>query len=236
MACRIYEREVVWTIKKDIMNQIQKSLYAKHEIAGSILFEDTTCKNGVCNKISNVLRMNNGEGSSVVTPYGIINFHTHPKIAYDGEEAVYGWPSGEDMGVCIEFAKNGNLVHIVFALEGAYVITVINKVNKPMINRIIKLLQITHGFRSKDQDTQKKNFIEFCKINGKTTVDIWIKFINTLTPKKVTEMYNANFNKSVKLPTDNNLIYDVKLVSYGDPFKFNAKFVESACHSKSFYG
>lgn len=236
MTCRIYRKRVQWTIKKDIMNRIQKSFGAEDEVAGSILFDDVSCKNGICNKISKDLILNNGDGSSVVTPYGIVNFHTHPKLAYEGQNAVYGWPSGEDMGVCIEFAKNGNLVHIVFTLEGAYVITVINKVNKPMINRIIKLLQITHGFRSKDQDTQKKKIIEFCKINGRTTVDIWIKFINTLTPKKVTEMYNDNFDKKVKVPTDNNLIYDVKLVSYGDPFNFEANFIESDCHTKSFYG
>lgn len=237
MTCRIYNKKVKWTIKKDIMDNIKSAFEAEDEIAGSILFEDTTCKNGTCNKISKVLKMNNGDGSSVITPYGIINFHTHPKIAYDGEQAVYGWPSGEDMGVCIEFANMGNLVHIVFTLEGAYVINVTNNnINKTMLKRIVKLLCLTHIFRSKDQKTQKENFVEFSNIKGKTTKDIWIKFINTLTPKKVTEMYNTNFKKNVSVSSDNNLIYKVKLVSYAEPFNFNANFVESSCHSKSFYG
>lgn len=237
MTCRIYRKRVQWTIKNDMMNEIQRSFDAEDEVAGSILFDDVSCKNGICNKISKDLKLNNGDGSSVVTPYGIVNFHTHPKIAYKGQDAVYGWPSGEDMEVCIDFAKNGNLVHIVFTLEGAYVITVINKdISKQVTIRIKKLLQLTHVFRSSNQRQQKKDFIEMTGIKENTTKDIWIKFINTLTPEKVTKMYNREFDKEVKVPKDNNLIYNVKLVSYGDPFNFRANFIESACHTKSFYG
>jgi hypothetical protein len=237
MSCKIYEKEVVWTIKNDIISKILSNFTKEYEIAGSILFEDSTCKNGICNKISKELKLNHGEESSVVTPRGIVNFHTHPESAYKGENAKYGWPSGEDMEVCIDFAKMGNLVHIVFSLEGAYVISVLNKnINKTLSKRIKKLLQLTHVFRSEDQKNQRKEFIEFSKISAEKTFEIWIKFINTLTPKKITEMYNKNFKKNVKVPSDNNLIYNVKLLSYGNSFKFKAGFIDSACHSESFYG
>ena len=105
--CSISKKKVEWTIEPEFLKKIKTSLNKdKDEKAGVLLFEDYDCKSGVCNKKSTKYRINNGDGPSVYTPRGIINFHTHPRSAYLGEDAVYGWPSGEDMHQNINFAKN----------------------------------------------------------------------------------------------------------------------------------
>ena len=113
--CTPVEKQVVWSLNEKFMKMIYKSLYNDtFEIAGKIFFEDHSCNKTTCNKKIKDYIISKGNGSSVLTPFGIVNFHTHPKSAYNGENAKYGWPSGEDMAQSLEFAEKGCLVHLVF--------------------------------------------------------------------------------------------------------------------------
>ena len=239
--CTIYKNKVKWVISEDFITKIKKSLKTdSDEKAGVLLFEDNKddCKGNVCNKKSTKFKINNGNGSSVFTPHGVINFHTHPKTAYEGQDAKYGWPSGEDMAQTIEFAKKNNLVHIVFTLEGAYVINV-KKIILKKDNKILEsVLKQTHKFRSSNQTKQYSNFKEFLqdviKSNKRTTVNLWLDLINSLSLKLLYTLYNKHNNKKLKIPDDDDKIFDVKLIKLKNNLTFSANFVEEACHLKSF--
>ena len=155
--CTINKKKVEWTIDSTFINEIKQSLkYDKDEIAGVLLFEDTDCKAGTCNKKSTEFVIKRGDGASVYTPNGIINFHTHPNSCYESENAVYGWPSGEDMSQVIHFAKIGNMIHIVFSKEGAYVIKV-NTLLKPKDIKILeKIFKMTHVIKMSTQTEHKE--------------------------------------------------------------------------------
>jgi len=238
--CTPTKQEVVWTLDEKFMNKIYNSIRNdKYEIAGKILFKDIECKNGVCNKIIDDYTIKNGNKSSVYTPYGIINFHTHPASAYKGENAKYGWPSGEDMGQCLEFADIGSLVHLVFTLEGTYVINVMKtNINKKQRQILEDVLKMTHIFRTGNQNEQLKNFKEFLNkpTSRKITTNIWLDFVNNLTLKELYKIYNSFNNTKLKIPENTDQIFNVQLVKNEKIVKFKAFFVNYKCHYKSFYG
>lgn len=233
--CTIQKNKVKWTINKPFLDKIKKSLLNdKYEIAGSLLFKDYNCNEGICDKKSSKFTVVNGQDSSVMTPRGIINYHTHPVIAYNSENAVYGWPSGEDMGQCINFAKDNTLIHIVFSLEGAYVIYVKYILNYSDTKLLENLFKYTHVFRSDDQDKQFNDFKKFNRKlglnpnNKKNTVQLWLQLVNNITTNKL-----YSFNHKNKKGNDNK-IFEVKLLSFKDTLTFNAYFVNGTCHAKSF--
>lgn len=232
--CTIQKTKVKWTIDKPFLDKIKSSLLNdKHEVAGSLLFTDYDCKDGVCNKKSSKFTLVNGNGTSVMTPRGIINYHTHPIIAYRSENAVYGWPSGEDMTQCINFAKDNTLVHIVFSLEGAYIIHIKN-ILKPAESKLLeRLFKQTHIFRSEDQTEQLKDFKNFMKNNGfntnsKTTLQLWLRLANNITTNKLFSIFNKN-----KQGTDDK-IFEVKLINITNKLTFDAYYITEMCHTKSF--
>ena len=233
--CTVSKKKVTWNIDQEFIKKIKKSLKNdKNEIAGVLLFTDTNCNNGVCNKKSTEFKINEGSGSSVYTPNGIINFHTHPKSCYVSENTVYGWPSGEDMAQCINFAKEGTLIHIVFSLEGAYAIGVNKILNKKDIKVLEDVLKTTHVFRSKNQYTQLKNFKKKFNVSGRNTKDIWLKIVNKLTLRKLYTLYNLFNDKCTKVPDDDENIFEVNLIPINNKMKFNAKYISEVCHIKSF--
>ena len=244
--CSVYENKVKWEISKDILNRIRHSLkHDSDEIAGVLLFSDTNmCIDGTCDKKSTDFRINNGDGASVSTPHGIINFHTHPKKCYIDVGAVCGWPSGEDMRQTIEFARENNLVHIVFTLEGAYVINVKNVISLKDSKIMEKIFKETHIFRSSDQETQKKNFKRFLKpiIKGgpRTNINMWLNLANNLTLKTLYILYNDFYglvgNKKLKIPMNDDKIFSVELVKIKNNMKFTAGYITESCHVKSFRG
>ena len=121
--CSKSEKKVTWMIDKKFISGIEESLWKdKYEIAGSLLFKDINCNGDTCDKQFFKDYRVKGEKSSVRTPKGIINYHTHPWQCYKDEGTAYGWPSGEDMAMNMYYAKQGTMVHIVFTLEGSYVI------------------------------------------------------------------------------------------------------------------
>lgn len=233
--CTISKKRVKWSIEPEFIKQIKTSLNNdKDEIAGTLLFTDVNCKDGLCDKKSTKYKINNGNGASVLTPSGIINFHTHPRSAYNSQNAVFGWPSGEDMAMCMQFAKEGTLVHIVFTLEGAYII----KVNKILSEKDLRILEDvfkdTHVFRSKNQTTQLKKFRETFHVSGKTTKDMWLKVANGMTLNKLYTLYNLINDKKLKVPENNDNIYEVSLANINKTLTFNANYVPEICHLKSF--
>jgi hypothetical protein len=82
-----------------------------------------------------------GSKDSVYTQNHVINYHTHPLSAYNDGKTVWGWPSGEDIRESIKFALSGNKSHIVFSVEGIYVL----QVNSCKIEKIKKLTDVERG-------------------------------------------------------------------------------------------
>jgi hypothetical protein len=91
----------------------------KNEMAGSFTFDDDR------HFVSNgVIFAPAGSTTSVKTPNALVNFHTHPLSAYQQNTSVYGWPSGEDFREAIRFSLKGNHTHVVFTLEGIYLVQI----------------------------------------------------------------------------------------------------------------
>jgi len=233
--CTISKKRVKWSIDPEFIKQIKTSLNNdKDERAGVLLFTDVNCKNGVCDKTSTKFRINKGNGASVYTPSGIINFHTHPRSAYMGEGAVYGWPSGEDMRQCINFAKDGTLIHIVFTLEGAYIIKINKILNQKDAKIMEEIFKYTHIYRSANQATQFKNFRKTFRISGKTTKEMWLNLANDMTLNKLYTLHNLINDKRLKVPNNNDSIFEVTLSPIKNTLIFSANYIPEKCHIMNF--
>jgi hypothetical protein len=235
MKCSKSSKNVTWEIDREFIEDIIDSLNTdKHEIAGSILFKDVNCKGNICDKKFLQDYRVKGEKSSVRTPDGIINYHTHPLQCYIDEDTEYGWPSGEDMAINMSYAKRGTLVHIVFTLEGSYVIKVNLLLDSKTVDILEKILKATHIYRLKNQTTQLKNFIRQFGIHGRTTVQIWLKLINSLSAKKIYTLYNRIFKKNLEIPEDTRKIFEVVKTPLNEPLTFSANFISGECHKNNF--
>ncbi len=56
----------------------------------------------------------------VLIPNSVVNFHTHPRLAYLRHLSYVGWPSGDDMGGRIKSFPYGVLKHFLSTNEGIY--------------------------------------------------------------------------------------------------------------------
>ena len=228
-------KKVKWVIDKKFISEIEESLWKdKYEIAGSILFKDINCKGDVCDKQFFKDYRVKGEKSSVKTPDGIINYHTHPWQCYKDEGTAYGWPSGEDMAINMFYAKRGTLVHIVFTLEGSYVIKTNVLLKNPDIDILEQLLKETHVYRLENQRQQHRDFTKTFNIQGKNTVDIWLKLVNSITPEMMYKLYNKIFKKNRKVPNDKRKLFEVVKISLNKPLVFDANFISRKCHENHF--
>ena len=233
--CTISKKKVSWTIDSDFISDIKKHLKeGDNEQAGVLLFRDINCSDGICQKTSTKYRISKGNGSSVYTPNGLINFHTHPKFAYKHEDAVYGWPSGEDMAVCINFAKDGTLIHIVFTLEGAYIIKVNKILNVKDTKMLENLFKTTHVFRSSDQKNQLRDFKDTFELPGNNTVKMWLNLANSISLNKLYKLHNLINNKRLKVPKDDENIFEVSLVPINKTLNFKANYIPEKCHLMNF--
>tara|TARA_Y100001963_G_C6754672_1_gene436137 strand:- start:888 stop:1601 length:714 start_codon:yes stop_codon:yes gene_type:complete len=233
--CTVSRRKVKWNIDPEFIKQIKLSINNdKDEKAGALLFTDINCKNGICDKASTKIKINKGNGPVVYTPSGLINFHTHPKSAYKGEGAVYGWPSGEDMAQCINFAKDGTLIHIVFTLEGAYIIKINKIINQKHCKILEEVFKYTHVFRSANQATQKKDFKKLFDVRGKTTKDMWLNLANNITLRELYILHNSLNHKKREIPDDDENIFEVSLSPINKTLTFNANYVPEKCHIMNF--
>jgi hypothetical protein len=98
----------------EIVNDTFKLLQEPYENAGVFYFdkEDKLVHND----------KHKGGSDSVYTPNNVINYHTHPIHCYIDAKTSFGSPSGEDYRETIKFALAGNKAHMVFTVEGVYVI------------------------------------------------------------------------------------------------------------------
>jgi hypothetical protein len=167
-------------IPKELINQVQNELSQKFEISGIINCDENNEVVGLSTK--------KGDKDSVHTENHVINFHTHPISAYKEGNTVWGWPSGEDIRETIKFALAGNKAHVVFTVEGVYVI----QVNSCKIKKIKRLLnpeeigvlifaieeyfKCTHNFRCID---------ELHKIKNKINPYSYIEYINNFDLSKL---------------------------------------------------
>ena len=195
---------------------ILDSLLEPVEYAGSLILEqrkDCSQKQS-CRLIREVTlgKLYGGKSMSVKAPESVCNFHTHPLICYTGEyeknkrdqleaRCIWGWPSGEDIRECIVFNRKGNEMHLVFALEGAYLIHVnpyitdliMDDIDKNVAGMVISIIenkfQYTHEFRSYDYN----------KLLGRNiiTPQDWITFINNF---RLENFFATKNSCSKKLP------------------------------------
>jgi len=112
-------------ISKNVINPLIPYLFKSTEY--SCVFDVDFAKRNISGKVPCKLgKIKGGDSASVTVAKGMVNMHTHPQACYspDGEDTMWGWPSGDDMRECIRFMFDGNICHFVFALEGIYTIQV----------------------------------------------------------------------------------------------------------------
>tara|TARA_B110001450_G_scaffold120288_1_gene113381 strand:+ start:1882 stop:2625 length:744 start_codon:yes stop_codon:yes gene_type:complete len=234
--CKINSKTVKWTLDSKFVNDLKRYIATgKTEVSGNIIFKDTNnCINGICDKKSTPkYTIHKGQNDSVMTPTGLINFHTHPKSIYVSEETKYGWPSGEDMSQVIQFAKLNTIRHIVFTVEGGYIIKVNKKVSVYHSKMIENVLRYTHIYRSLDQNVQIKNFRKDFRVSGGTTVEMWLNLVNNLTLNKLYKYYNLFNPTKRKIPTNkkaHETIFTVQLKKLSNKFTFEANHINEDCH------
>jgi hypothetical protein len=225
--------DVTWVINKNVVNNLYyKNLAHKNEeYAGKVVFSDS-CKNGICNKKFKDISISKGNNDSVLTPLAVINFHTHPFSCYERENVKWGWPSGEDMRECINFAKSGNLVHLVFSKEGTYVIKVLStkELTPKVINFIEKTLIHTHEYRSNDTKIKyKKHFHKYLLDpigiqEGTNSLQQWLAFVNELCPD------NLRILSGGHLPIKGHKkLFEITLIKKTNDISFKQSYVQENC-------
>ena len=157
---KIYKSEVNNTCKLKLhlplkmVNDTLLNLNKKNEISGIFY----------CNQNDQIKSVdkNEGDSDSVYTPNSVINYHTHPVHCYTDAKTAFGSPSGEDYRETVKFALAGNKAHIVFTVEGLYIIQIspckIKRMKEILTDRqrgilvflIEEYFKTTHGFRCTD--------------------------------------------------------------------------------------
>lgn len=189
--------KIVARTGKSTSESIYDALFEKVEYAGEFnLTHNGGCGGMNCKKTKAELGgMNRGSTSSVKANNDVCNFHTHPLYCYEGmgtsnpdNKTLYGWVSGEDFRETICFALTGNLIHLVFAMEGVYSIQVnpffTQKLSELsgferglVISLIEEYFKATHGFRNITYNQKLVN-----KNGGKMVVpQDWIDCVNDFT-------------------------------------------------------
>ena len=137
-----------------INNKIYPKLLEKNEVSGMFYISS--------DKIIDA-NINEGDEGSVYTPNNIINYHTHPVNAYINADTAFGSPSGEDYRETLKFALSGNKAHIVFTVEGLYIIQIspckikkmkelLNDIERGILIFLIEeYFKTTHNFRCADE-------------------------------------------------------------------------------------
>lgn len=219
----IYKKNIVQQLigKLDRYNKYSGLLYLDYEAAGEIDFENTNCKlkdnEEICDKHTKKnISFKKGSNDSVITPNAVINFHTHPLSCYIEAQTIWGWPSGEDLARSIEFAISNNLCHIVFAVEGTYIIDVNkqilldlklldNNIIKDIIYNIEKIIQLTHKHRMYYNDNSSNISLDdefylffMKKLNLEKKENIlynWLLLINNLDIENLIKLGNICLSK-----------------------------------------
>lgn len=224
--------KVKWTLPRKLLEEtfLSKNKFSKNglflepvEFAGVLEFKENNCRIidsvKVCDKKYDSHSIVKGYNSSVNTPFGTVNFHTHPLKCYIDGNVIWGWPSGEDLAQCMHIAKKGNLYHIIFTIEGTYVIKVNNKILDSLTPQIIDCIEtifkMTHKYRwYKNLDSSNciiDEFKQFISLIGnlpsaKNTLDMWLKYVNNFKLKDCTKYTNIVVPKN----RENEKIFNVQ--------------------------
>ena len=217
-----------WTLSKKLLEDTllkpskysKKGLLLEHkEFAGVIEFENNNCRivdeEIVCDKVYVNHSVMAGSKDTVITPNAKVNFHTHPLHCYVDGNVIWGWPSGEDMAQCIRFAQNGNLYHIIFTLEGTYVINVnkqILNIDSKIIDTIETIFKLTHKYRwyknMEDSTSLTDEFKAFLRLSQikcdgiNDPLELWMCLVNNFKLIHCENYTNINIksdNKNLKL-------------------------------------
>jgi hypothetical protein len=208
MTCSISlkKKHIKWEINpfssksQEDGNKILESLFHKNEYTGTFQFE---LKNN--EMLSSLLKLKSGDSSSVESIPSLVNMHTHNLPNYLEEKCIFASPSGEDMRECIRMGLKGNLCHLVFSLEGTYVIQV-NPCYLDILRKSIRLsdsikdnvargvivhliecyFRSTHGHRTVEHNKKME------KKNGICYPDDWIKFANEFKFSNFFEKHKNN--------------------------------------------
>ena len=246
--CSVSDKQVLWSISvveinKHIVPFLEEGF---PEYSGILVFQDNNCITGLCDKTLKLIEKSGDSGAdSVATPLAYVNYHTHPKDCYIAEEVKYGWPSGEDCGVCLEFASKKNLAHLVFAVEGTYVIKCLTIPLKNTWFFIEEVLKLTHKLRSDLPDKEmvrdfNKELLTPLGIyrHYSNALEQWLYFVNILTPnmaKALCALYKLPKTKKDKknvknmTPAGNDRIFEVKFVKAGRDITFLQGHINSEC-------
>lgn len=244
-----------WTLTREIYDIVYSpTSYSKNglilenrEYAGTLSFENNNCRLigdiKLCDKVHYNQSLVRGNGDNVATPMALVNFHTHPLQCYKDNKVIWGWPSGEDLAHCVRIAKDGNLYHVIFTVEGTFIIKVnVTEINEKTIQCLEEIFKQTHKYRwyknMEDSSSLEEEFDNYIKISGMKPVgngilEKWINFVNNFklehcakyTKVKLDKnsngrIYNMQFipNDSVqfKLPTDQGFSQLLRINSYKD--------------------
>ena len=182
-------------IPLEIVNDTLSQLSKKNEMAGVFY----------CDKDNNITFNDKSEGDkdSVYTPNNVINYHTHPMDCYINAKTSFGSPSGEDYRETVKFALAGNKAHIVFTIEGLYIIQLspckIKKIKEHLDDRqrgiliflIEEYFKTTHNMRCvQELNKLSKNNIN---LNAYSFADFASTFdIKNLIPTQNKEYHEPN--------------------------------------------
>lgn len=178
--CKLSDKLSPWILRKEDIKNIYPLLNKDVETSGIIHFTSNKKKSMVSNKVKQD-DINEGSRNSVITYLATAVYHVHPYQCYIDEKVIYGWPSGEDISQTIVWALQGNLIHLIFTVEGIYCLEInpcfivflrglTNKQRGALIHWIEILGKATHGLR-----TLSTNNITPVKPKD------WLRFVNHLT-------------------------------------------------------
>lgn len=137
------------------------------EISG-ILFSSRSVKEN--NRIIHLVELgktqNNKEEDASV-PFSRINFHSHPKEAYDKHNVCCAWPSNSDYVAVLQISDN-TIFHIVCAIEGIYIVSITAywalKTKKIPTSFVKKNYKISYPKKDKSDEKTIVNYLK--KVNS----------------------------------------------------------------------
>lgn len=194
-----------YILKRDTMNDLlikkNKLLVKGNEYAGSFDFGGKKCSNSKCFKFSFGTQLKVGKKCYSDIPNTIISFHTHPVYCYIDGRAIWGWPSGMDMQGVLKLKQTQ--YHIVFALEGTYIISVPefvrNNISIADTKRVGELFSMTHEFRTIDNyEVNGERFKKLFKLKYKSDhpLEIWLLMTNDFKMNingKLVKLFKVDF-------------------------------------------
>ena len=139
------------------------------EIAGALKIRSKKDNNGVY--VVNADYSSAGSLQDSDTESSLITFHTHQVKAYTNHGVVVGWPSSQDYISFLEMvAESQALYHLIFTVEGIYVLSVSSEWRKAVQNykldpKIIEMIRRVYHVDKKTSGVDVGSYVRY--INGR---------------------------------------------------------------------